>query len=251
MECWTGFTLVMVGCAMGARAGQGSCECEDNPGVRICCTFPEIFFVGILLFILVFSIAHSFVFYQRLHTNVVLSYQGEKTAKTIKGKVLDCEKIPRAIDDYYVTILYKREGRKYRFTKNGREHIPGEKIKLRVLRGYPRSAWPVDDFDRRFKGSDTVRWGCPLVSLMFLGGIPSIIYYLNYTWATNFWAIGMFAPAACIFSRRRCISVQNQVFNYATPVDLDSLGEQLFVTSRLENAVVPDPMVQEIEINAV
>lgn len=221
-ECWLAVVLVLVGCSLAANAGAGSCQCGHVPGFStMCCSGAEIFFLGIFLFFFVWSIVHSFIFYPVLYQRVVLDFQNDHTAKDIRGTVVALEELGHDEGpEYHLTIRYKRRGERYQIIYEDalKRRDEGDRIPLRVLRIHPRSAIPVEIIGQDFWPADSLRWSCPLTTFIVFGGLPALLFYINYPWPCFVFCLTFSLPATALLSRRRIRDVTNQVYNHAEPV---------------------------------
>lgn len=222
LQCWLAVILALLGCSTAASFGEGSCECGTVPGfATMCCSRAEIFFLGIFLFLFIWSIIHSLIFYPVLYQRVVLDYRNDRLAKECKGRVTASE--PIDTDDgveYNLTIRYRRRGARYQiFCEGSTQHYhKGDKILLRILRAYDRSAIPAERLGQDFWPADSLRWSCPLITFVFFGGLPALLFYLNYPWPCFVFILTFSIPSSAVLSRRRMIDVSRQVFKNASPV---------------------------------
>jgi membrane protein implicated in regulation of membrane protease activity len=224
-ECWLAVALVLIGCSLAANAGTGSCRCGEIPGfASMCCSGAEIFFLGVFLFFFIWSIVHSLIFYPMLYQRVVLDYRSDHTSKEVVGRIVEIEHIPD--DDgggYNLTIRYKRRGNRFQILY---EDAPirrkeGDRIPLRVLREKARSAIPAEAIGDDFWNADSLRWTCPLLTFILFGGLPALLFYINYPWPCFVFCLTFSLPAAAILSRRRIMDVTSQVYNNATSVTVE------------------------------
>jgi len=224
-ECWFAVALVLVGCSLAANAGQGSCQCGEVPGfATMCCTGAEIFFLGIFLFFSIWSIVHSLLFYPVLYQRVVSDFQNDHTSKELKGRVVEIEHVPDDEDgEYNLMIRYKRRGSRFQIIYEDAivRRKEGDRIPLRILKSQPRSAIPTEAIGDDFCAVDSLRWTCPLLTFIVFGGLPSLLFYINYPWSCFVFCLTFSLPAAAILSRRRIMDVTNQVYNNSTSVTVE------------------------------
>jgi hypothetical protein len=222
-ECWFAVALVLTGCSLAANSGVGSCLCGQVPGfTTMCCSRLEIFSLGIFLFMTVWSILHSFVFYPILYQRAVLDYQRDTSSKPIQGVVKELRVIQYEDGPEYHLIIQYTYRQRHCFQIIYEDPIQhrdeGDFITLRLLKSHPRSAVPEEAMEHDFWPADSLRWSFPLLVFIFLGGLPALLFYINYPWPCFVFVLSFSIPASILLSNRRIVDVTNQVYTRATPV---------------------------------
>lgn len=225
-ECWFAVALVLIGCSLAANAGTGTCQCGEVPGfASMCCTGAEIFFLGIFLFFFIWSIVHSLIFYPVLYQRVVQDYQNDHKSKEVIGRVVEIEQIPDGDGgtEYSLTIRYKRRGQRFQIIYEDApvRYNEGDRIPLRVLKSKPRSAVPTEVIGGDFWAADSLRWTCPLLTFILFGGLPALLFYINYPWSCFVFCLTFSLPASALLSRRRIMDVTSQVYTNAALVTVE------------------------------
>jgi membrane protein implicated in regulation of membrane protease activity len=202
---------------LAANAGMGKCP-DPVPGFpTMTCSGAEIFFLGVFLFLLVWSIVHSLLFYPVLYKKMVKDFQENATSKEIRGKVIEVERA--AEGEYRLTVRYKRHGGRYQIEYEVDQKIDlGARIPLRILKLHPASAMPADRVGLGHWSPEYMLYICPLWTFLLLGGLPALLFYINYPWQCLVYITAFSIAAAAILSRRRVADVTNQIHTNATPI---------------------------------